>query len=199
MTKVIADITMSLDGYVTAPDAGPGQGLGRNGLPLHDWAIGESSDVDRAVLQRATRRSGAVVMGRRTFDVVDAPTGWSEEIAYGAAERPAELPPIFVVTHDAPSEVRLQRVFTFVTTGVRDAVDRARAAAGDRDVVVMGGGQVVWQAVRDGLVDELLLHVSPILLGGGTPLWEPDGVIRRWTQQDVVVSPLAVHITYTPR
>src|SRR3954469_12348009 len=102
MTKVIADITMSLDGYVTAPGAGPGQGLGRNGLPLHDWAIGEGSEVDRAVLQRATRRTGAVVMGRRTFDVVDAPTGWNKDIAYGARERPSELPRVFVVTHAAP-------------------------------------------------------------------------------------------------
>jgi dihydrofolate reductase len=196
VTKVIADITMSLDGYVTAPDAGPGQGLGRNGLPLHDWAIGKSSEVDRAVLQRATRRTGAVVMGRRTFDVVDAPTGWNDEIAYGAGERPSQLPPVFVVTHHAPSEVRLQRLFTFVTTGVRDAIDRARSAAGERDVVVMGGGQVVGQAVRDGLVDELVLHLSPILLGGGTPLWEPDGVIRRWKQHDVIVSLLAIHVTY---
>jgi dihydrofolate reductase len=199
MTRVIADITMSLDGYVTAADAGPGQGLGRNGLPLHDWAIGETSEVDRGVLQRAIRRTGAVVMGRRTFDVVDAPTGWNDEIAYGAGERPSQLPPVFVVTHDEPNAVRLQHVFTFVTTGVRDAIDRAQAAAGERDVVVMGGGQVVGQAVREGVVDELVIHLSPILLGGGTPLWEPDGVIRRWRQQDVVVSPLAIHITYVPR
>ena len=199
MTKVVADITMSLDGYVTAPDAGPGQGLGRNGLPLHDWAIGESSEEDRAVLQRATRRTGAVVMGRRTLDVVDGPTGWNEQRDYGAGERPAKLPPVFVVTHKPPNQVRLQRVFTFVTTGVQDAIDRARSAAGERDVVVMGGGQVVWQAVRDGLIDELVLHVSPILLGGGTRLWEPDGAIRRWRQQDVVVSPLAIHVTYVPR
>jgi dihydrofolate reductase len=119
---------MSLDGYVTAADAGPGQGLGRNGLPLHDWAIGETSEVDRGVLQRATRRTGAVVMGRRTFDVVDAPTGWNEEIAYGAGEHPSQLPPVFVVTHDEPNAVRLQHVLTFVTTGVRDAIDRAQAA-----------------------------------------------------------------------
>jgi len=103
------------------------------------------------------------------------------------------------VTHDEPNAVRLQHVFTFVTTGVRDAIGRAQAAAGERDVVVMGGGQVVGQAVREGLVDELVIHLSPILLGGGTPLWEPDGVIRRWRQQDVVVSPLAIHITYVPR
>src|SRR3954463_7445207 len=132
MTKVIADITMSLDGSVTAPDPGPGQGLGRDGLPLHDWAIGEGSDVDRAVLRRATLRTGAVVMGRRTFDIVDAPTGWNDEIAYGAGERPSQLPPVFVVTHDAPSDVRLRHLFTFVTTGVRDAVERARSAAGER-------------------------------------------------------------------
>ncbi len=198
MTKVIADITMSLDGYVTAPDPGPGRGLGRDGLPLHDWAIGESSDVDREVLRRATSRTGAIVMGRRTFDVVDAPSGWNEEIAYGAGERPAQLPPVFVVTHRAPSTVRLQRLFTFVTTGVREAIDQGRSAAGERDVFVMGGGQLVWQAVRDGLVDELTVHLSPILLGGGTPLWESDGVIRRWKQQDVVVSPLAIHVTYVP-
>jgi dihydrofolate reductase len=195
MGIVIADITMSLDGFVTGPDAGPGQGLGRDGMPLHDWAISDrQTDADREILRRATARTGAVIMGRNTFDVVDAPDGWSEEIAYGAAERPEALPPVFVLTHDPPAQVRLSELFRFATDGLQAAVAHAREAAGDRDVTVMGGGDVVRQVVEAGLADELIIHLSPILLGAGTPLWGDARI--ELVQRDVVVTGTATHITY---
>jgi dihydrofolate reductase len=193
MTNVIADITMSLDGFVTGPNAGPKAGLGDDGMPLHDWVF-KGHEVDEAVLAKATQRSGAVVMGRKLFDVVDGPDGWSDEIGYGAHN--VGRPPFFVVTHKPPAQVRLSLDFTFVTEGVAGAIHAARAVCPpDKDVVVMGGGNVIAQAIGQGVVDDVMLHVSPIVMGAGTPLWA--GVTRRQLRQtDVRVSPYATHITY---
>jgi dihydrofolate reductase len=195
MTKVIADITMSLDAFVTAPNAGPEAGLGDDGMPLHDWVF-RGHEIDQAVLAETTERSGAVVMGRKLFDVVDSPGGWGDDIGYGAHN--VGRPPFFVVTHAPPASRRLTNLdFTFVTGGVAAAIDQARAVCPpDKDVVVMGGGNVIAQALGAGLLDELTLHVSPIVFGGGTPLF--DGVGRRQLRQtDVRVSPYATHITYS--
>lgn len=192
MTKVVAEITVSLDGFVTGPDPGPEQGLGRDGEPLHAWVF-EGDDVDAAILRSSVEGTGAVVMGRRLFDIVDSPHGWSDDIGYGAGH--AAAPPFFVVTHGAPASVRLDLDFTFVTDGIASAIEQARSAAGDKDVVVMGGGDVIRQCVDEGLVDELRIHLSPILLGAGTPLFE--GCSRReLVQRDVTVSSRATHLTY---
>jgi len=194
MTKVVADITMSLDGFVTGPHAGPKAGLGNDGGPLHDWVF-HGHEVDEAVLADTMQRSGAVVMGRNLFDVVDGPDGWSDDMGYGAHR--VGRPPFVVVTHNQPAQVRLDLDFTFVTEGVAAAVDVARAVCPpDRDVVIMGGGNVIAQGIDQGLVDEMVLHVSPIVMGAGTPLWT--GVARRQLRQtDVRVSPYATHITYS--
>lgn len=194
MTKVVADISMSLDGFVTGPDPDPEHGLGAGGEPLHIWAVESDSDVDRRVLREATEATGAVVMGRRLFDIVDGPHGWSDEMGYGAAL--ATTPPFFVVTHSPPGAVRLGLRFTFVTDGIAAAVDQAGGAAGDKDVVVMGGADVVRQCVDLGLIDELRIHLAPILLGAGTPLFA--GCSRRQlVQRSARVSPYATHLTYT--
>jgi len=194
MTNVIADITMSLDGYVTGEGADPQHGLG-DAEELHAWVMDRDA-VDTEVLERATARSGAVVMGRRLFDVVDGPDGWSAEMGYGADL--AGTPPYFVVTHAAPATVRLADEvglrFTFVD-GIADAVARAGAAAGGRDVVIMGGGDVIAQAIEQRLVDELHLHIAPIIVGGGTPLF-PDGVRQQYRQGTVRSSRHALHVEY---
>src|SRR6478735_5670018 len=168
MPKVIADITMSLDGFVTGPDPDLEHGLGHGGEPLHEWVFSDN-EVDAQVLAESTERSGAVVMGRRLFDIIDGPHGWNDEVGYGAAQ--VGTPPFFVVTHAPPESMRLQLDFTFVPDGIASAIRRARAAAGTKDVVVMGGGDVVRQCVDDGLADELVLHLAPIVLGAGTPLF----------------------------
>src|SRR5919106_533341 len=111
MSTVVADISMSLDGFVTGPFS--------------------DDEVDRAVLAQATERSGAVVMGRNLFDIIDGPEGWSDEVGYGAGL--AATPPFFVVTHRRPASVRLGLRFTFCND-LRSAIDDARAAAGDKDV-----------------------------------------------------------------
>ena len=201
MTRVIADITVSLDGFVTGPDAGPGNGLGTGGKPLHQWVF-SGDPGDQRILEAATARSGAVVMGRRLFDVIDAPDGWSDELGYGATE--VGTPPFFVVTSAAPEHVRLTGLdWTFATTGLADAITAARESAeaqsaakgADLDVVVMGGGALISSAVASGLVDTLILHLSPVILGTGTPLFV-DAPRRTLTQREVVVTPNATHLTY---
>lgn len=196
MSKVIADITMSLDGYVTAPGADLEHGLGVGGEPIHAWVLEEPrSPVDETVLSQSFDRTGAVVMGRRLYDTVDGPHGWNDDIGYGYNQDQSAAPPCFVVTHEAPAEVRLKARFRFVTGGIAAAIDEAREAAGGKAVVIMGGADVIDQAMAAGLVDELRLHLSPIVVGGGTRLF---GLAYRATlrQREVTHSPRATHLVY---
>jgi dihydrofolate reductase len=201
MTRIIADISVSLDGFVTGPDPGPDNGLGTGGDALHTWAFSNDPD-DRRILREATARSGAVVLGRRLFDLVDGPQGWNDETGYGAGE--VGKPAFVVVTSSPPASVRLTDLdWTFVTTGLSDAVtaarERAEAASADRgedlDVVLMGGGAVIGSALSAGLVDVLALHLAPVVLGAGTPLFT-GGVPRTLVQRSVVPTSTATHLTY---
>jgi dihydrofolate reductase len=202
MSRVIADITMSLDGFVAAPGADLEHGLGIGGDGIHGWVLEQPrSAIDQAVLDRAFDDTGAVVMGRRLFDIVDGPDGWDDNVGYGHDQDQSVAPPCFVVTHEPPQHWRLGPRFRFVTGGVDAAVEQARAAAGERNVTVMGGADVINQCFTSGLVDELRLHVSPLLVGGGARLFAGVGATTL-VQRDVVVSPRATHFTYdvtTPR
>jgi dihydrofolate reductase len=194
MSKVVADITMSLDGYV-APRSVDSQRSPESVDELHAWVMNQDP-VDSEILERATAETGAVVMGRRLFDIVDAPNVWTKDMAYGA--QPAGTLPFFVVTHSVPEDVRLAREvgmrFTFVN-GLTAAIDEARIAAADGHVVIMGGGDVIGQAIESGLVDELHLHLAPMLLGGGTALFRV-GTRQQYRQRDVRPSSHAIHIIY---
>ncbi|WP_255955840.1 dihydrofolate reductase family protein [Streptomyces odontomachi] len=201
MTQIIADISLSLDGFVTGPDPGPDNGLGTGGAALHTWAFSKDPE-DRRVLREATARSGAVVLGRRLFDLVDGPNGWDDETGYGAGE--VGRPAFVVVTSAPPTTVRLTDLdWTFVTTGLPDAVttarERAEAAASDRgkdlDVVLMGGGATIGSAFDAGLVDVLTLHLAPVVLGAGTALFT-GGAPRGLRQRSVTVTSTATHLTY---
>jgi len=201
MTRILADISVSLDGFVTGPDPGPDNGLGIGGEALHTWALSDDPD-DHRILHEATRRSGAVVLGRRLFDVVDGPNGWNDETGYGAGE--VGKPAFVVVTSSPPASVRLTDLdWTFVTTGLSDAVavarDRAEAASSDSgedlDVVLMGGGATVGSALVAGLVDVLTLHLAPVVLGAGTPLFT-GGPPRTLIQRSVTATSTATHLTY---
>lgn len=195
MTIVVADISVSLDGFVTGPDAGPDNGLGTGGEPLHGWVLASEDPLDSDILDHSAERSGAVVMGRNLFDVVDAPSGWSDDMGDGAGQ--AARPPFFVVTHSPPADVRLGLDFRFVGD-VPTAIEQAKDVAGDKDVFLMGGGQIIRQSVDSGLVDELVLHLSPVVLGAGTPLFV--GATRReLVQREVRASRTAVHLTYDVR
>ena len=170
MTKVLAGITTSVDGYITGPHDGPGKGLGEGGERLHHWVFGgpwtydsgpkgEPAGEDAEWLAETTSRVGAVVGGRWTYE---AAGHWGGENPWGL--------PFFIVTHRTQDEPE-GGGFTFVS-GVGEAVQRARDAAGDRDVHVMGGGDVIRQALEAGLVDELTVIIAPITLGGGKRLFE---------------------------
>ncbi|WP_020109879.1 dihydrofolate reductase family protein [Nocardia sp. 348MFTsu5.1] len=193
MTRIIADISVSVDGYVTGPGAGPDNGLGDGGEALHTWAFSDDPD-DRLVLSEGTARSGAVILGRRLFDIVDGPGGWDNEVGYGAGE--VGRPPFVVVTSSPPESMRLTELdWTFVTTGLSDAVAAARERAGDLDVVLMGGGATIGSAIAAGLVDVLSLHVAPVVLGAGTPLFT-GGPTRTLVQRSVTATSTATHVIY---
>src|SRR5689334_2496200 len=108
--RVVVDITMSLDGYVTAPGADIEHGLGVGGEALHTWVFSETPR-EQAILATTFKRTGAVVMGRRLFDIVDGPHGWSDEVGYGARQDQSAAPPVFVLTHEPPGKVRLEGRF----------------------------------------------------------------------------------------
>src|SRR4051794_35848994 len=170
MTKVLAAITTSVDGYVAGPDDGPGKGLGEGGERLHYWVFGgpwtyddeprgEPTGEDAAWLSEAFSRIGAVVGGRWTYEAAER---WGDQNPWGL--------PFFIVTH-RPQEEPPGGAFTFVD-GVEEAVARARGAAGDKDVHLMGGADVIRQALAAGLVDELTIIVAPVILGGGKHLFD---------------------------
>jgi dihydrofolate reductase len=170
MTSVLAGITTSVDGYITGPDDGPGKGLGEGGERLHYWVFGGPwsydnepeggpSGDDADWLNEMSAKVGAVVGGRWTYE---AAGHWGGENPWGI--------PFFIVTH-RPEEEPEGKGFTFVS-GVEEAIERAREAAGDKDVHVMGGADVIRQALDAGLVDELSIIVAPVVLGGGKRLFE---------------------------
>lgn len=201
MTRIVADISISLDGFVTGPDPGADNGLGTGGEALHIWAFSDDPD-DRQILREATARSGAVILGRTLFDIVDGPHGWDDATGYGAGE--VGKPAFVVVTGSPPESVRLSDLdWTFVTTGLPDAIstarERAEAASKERgrdlDVVLMGGGATIGTALAASLVDELQIHLSPVVLGAGTPLFT-GGAPLTLTQRSVTVTSTATHLRY---
>jgi dihydrofolate reductase len=196
MTKIVSGITTSLDGYVTGPNDGPGKGLGEGGERLHWWvfggpwtyesgARGEPVGVDKQVLDEAFARIGAVVGGRSTYEAAGA---WGGQNPFGV--------PFFIVTHRPQDAPPADAGFRFVD-GLEEAVARAREAAGGRDVSVMGGADVIRQALRAGLVEELSISIAPVVLGAGKRLFD-DG-FRETLQLEhlrVLQSPFATHISY---
>ncbi len=194
MTKVTAGITMSVDGYIAGPDDGPEKGLGEGGERLHYWvfggpwtydseARGEATGEDAAWLEQAISRLGAVVGGRWTYE---AARHWGDENPWGL--------PFFIVTH-RPDEEPEGGAFIFVD-GVAEAIARAREAAGGKDVSVMGGADVIRQALEAGLVEELTIIVAPVVLGGGKRLFEGFTTPLDLEHIGVRQSPFATFIDY---
>ena len=189
MGKVLMEITMSLDGYVAGPDDRPGQEMGRGGEALHEWMFaGESADdTDRRETDHFGT-VGALVMGRRMVDLGIGP--WGEEPPFHA--------PCFVVTH-RPAETIVKKggtSYVFVTDGIEAAMAQAREAAGEQDVMVNGGADIDRQYLNAGLIDEIRLHLAPIVLGGGTPLFAGVRTDLRLVPVQATHGPLATHLTY---
>ncbi|MET7395543.1 dihydrofolate reductase family protein [Dactylosporangium sp. NPDC005572] len=174
MGNVVLSVSLSLDGFSAGPDISVERPMGDGGERLHEWLF--DSDSDRAVAADATSptgvdaqvarelfaATGAVVVGRRTFDVgVDL---W--------ADTPFPVP-CFVLTHEPREQLVMKSAaFTFVTDGVERALELARASAGDKDVLVMGGARTAQQFIRAGLVDEVQIQLVPVLLGAGARLFD---------------------------
>jgi dihydrofolate reductase len=160
VSKVLVYASMSLDGYVAGPDVSVDNPMGVGGERLHEWMLSDPTPSDRALAEGIHAETGAVVLGRRTFDIG---LGLWEDVPYPV--------PSFVVTHEArPDLPQRSGTFSFVA-GVEAAIERATAAAGERSVTVMGA-DVQRQALAGGLVDEVMIGLVPILLGGGAKLFD---------------------------
>jgi dihydrofolate reductase len=189
MSKVFFDISMSLDGFMTAANQRPEEPLGDGGQQLHQWAFGDDRR-DREVLTRGVSGTGAVIAGRRTYD--DSVAWWGADGPTG----PARVP-VFVLCHDVPEGVPEGGVYSFVTDGIERALEHARAVAGDKDVTVMGGADTGQQYLRAGLVDELSIHLIPVLFGSGTRMFEHLGDQHiRLEHAGVVQTAAATHLRF---
>jgi dihydrofolate reductase len=187
MAQVICDMSMSLDGYVTGPNDSRENPFGDGAGMLHDWIFAAATDEDRALLQQMLDDLGAIVMGRRSFDKNEGDGGWGDGGPIGDT-------PCFVVTHHEPATSH-PSVYTFVTDGVASAIEQARAAAGDK-VVGLHGATVMQQGLPLGLVDEIRVHVIPVLLGGGTPLFAQLDSAVGLERTFVLATPAATHLRF---
>jgi dihydrofolate reductase len=186
MAKLILDISMSLDGFVAGPNQTLDEPLGENGERLHEWAVatktfrerhgrpGGETNVDDEIVREGLANTGATVMGRRMFSGGEGP--WEEDPNADAwwGDDPPFHHPVFIVTHHPREPITKAggTTFTFVTDGIEAALEQARSAAGDRDVAVGGGANVAQQYLAAWLLDELRIHVAPVLLGDGFRLFE---------------------------
>jgi dihydrofolate reductase len=211
MGKLTLDISMSLDGYIAGPNQTLEEPLGEGGEGLHEWVFGLKSwrerhglaggetNVDSEVVEESIRNTAATVMGRRMFSGGEGP--WQDDPNADAwwGDDPPFHHPVFVLTHHAREPLTKQggTTFTFVTDGIQAALEQARAAAGDRDVAVAGGADVAQQYLKAGLLDELQLHLVPVLLGDGVRLLDLTGAPVRLERTRVIESPTGVtHLRY---
>jgi dihydrofolate reductase len=207
------DISMSLDGFIAGPNQTLENPLGEGGERLHDWAFkvaswrerhgleGGETNRDSEIVQEGVDATGAVVMGRRMFSGGEGP--WEADPNADAwwGDDPPFHVPVFVLTKHPRETVVKQggTSFTFVTDGIEAALEQARTAAGDKDVLLAGGANVVQQYLQAGLLDELQIHVSPVLLGDGVRLFDnlgPESLELEITR--VVESPGVTHLRYRP-
>jgi dihydrofolate reductase len=185
--SVLLTFTMSLDGFIAGPNVSKAYPMGEGGESLHEWLFkGSASEPDASMSREMLERGGATVLGKRTY-VVGLPH-WND------TPYPT---PSFVLTHEkrAPQAMK-SASFVFVNDGIASAVEQARFAAGEKDVILMGA-EVSRQALRAGLVDEIFIQLSPLLLGGGTRLFEGLDVARiRLDNTRTVASPCVTHLRY---
>jgi dihydrofolate reductase len=213
MSKLKLDITTSLDGFVAGPNITLENPLGEGGELLHEWIIGLASwremhgqtggerNADDDLYREGLSKNGAVIMGRRMFSGGEGPGPWEDDPKADGwwGDDPPFHVPVFILTHHERETVPKEggTTYTFVTDGIESALDRARAAAGDRDILIAGGADVAQQYLKARLLDEIQLHVAPLLLGDGVRLFDglgPDDV--KLELADVVESPKVTHVRY---
>jgi len=201
MGIVTAHMSMSLDGFIAGPNAGAGNPLGDGGARIQQWMFdlasfreiqgltGGETNADDEELRERFAPTGAVVMGKRMFDEGEEPWG----------DNPPFRMPVFVVTHDAREELVKEggTTFTFVTEGIESALNQAKAAAGDKNVNIAGGADTVQQFIKAGLLDELEIHLAPLLFGQGIRLFDRMGPEHIELENiRVVDSPRVTHLRF---
>jgi dihydrofolate reductase len=208
--KVRFQIAISLDGYVAGPNQSEENPIGEGGMQLHEWVFGleawrrehglEGGDTNpsSAVVEAANENVGAIVMGRNMFG--GGPGPWDPDWHGWWGDDPPYHVPVYVITHHArePLEKQGGTTFHFVTDGIEAALQQAHEAAGEQDVAIAGGADVIRQYLRAGLVDEMQLHVAPVLLGDGERLLEGlGGAGLEFEQTSAIGAPGVTHLTYS--
>jgi dihydrofolate reductase len=207
MGSVTCQISISLDGFVAGPNQSLENPIGEGGMRLHQWLFDTASwreqqgleggvrTADSEVVETLVKSVGAYIMGRKMFGGGDGP--WDETWKGWWGDEPPYHTPVFVLTHHARRPVPMGggTTFTFVTEGIESALEQARSAAGDKDIVIAGGAHAVQQYIAAGALDELYLHIVPVVLGAGERLLENvgDPTLR---PINVVASPAVTHIKY---
>jgi dihydrofolate reductase len=213
MARLKLDISVSLDGFVAGPDQTLDEPLGEGGELLHEWVVavaswreqhgksGGDTGIDDEVATEVVESTGATVMGRRMFSGGEGP--WKDDPKADGwwGDDPPFHHPVFILTHHAREPVTKEggTMYTFVTDGIEAALEQARAAAGDKDVAVGGGASVAQQYLKTGLLDEIQLHVVPVLLGHGVRLFgnHLESGPRKLERSRVLASPTGVvHVRY---
>ena len=211
MAKLICDISTSLDGFVAGPNQTLEQPLGEGGESLHGWLFatkawrephgltGGEDNADSRLFEEHLRSIGATIMGRRMFS--GGAGHWENDPNADSwfGDDPPFHHPVFILTHHARERVAKEggSTYTFVTDGIESGLKQARAAAGDRDVTIGGGASVVQQYLAAGLLDEIQIHVAPVLLGGGVRLFDQLGPTRPKLEcTRVIESPAVTHLRY---
>ena len=209
MSKVRVHISSSLDGYVAGPNQSQEEPLGEGGESLHDWLVvlkawrepagmeGGEENASSPVVRESHANVGAEIMGRGKF----GPAGrgpWGDDPWQGWwGDEPPFHKPVFVLTHHQREPLQLSdTTFTFVTDGIEAALAQAKEAAGENDVFIGGGADVINQYLAAGLVDELELHVVPIVLGGGARLFEGIGQDLKLEEVRALEAPGVAHLKY---
>jgi dihydrofolate reductase len=207
MNAVTSQISISLDGLIAGPNQSMDHPLGEGGMRLHEWVFvtdswrkqhgqeGGERNLDSEVVEKLVQGVGAYIMGRKMFGGAEG--AWDESWTGWWGDDPPFHVPVFVLTHHEREPLPMQggTTFTFVTDGIESALRQARAAAGDKDVAIAGGASAIRQYLAAGLLDELHLHIVPILLGAGERLLEDVGD-PTLEPVEVVASPAVTHVKY---
>jgi len=187
MGKVIAEITMSLDGYIAGTGISRKQPMGTNGEKLHEWLFNKVTEADKQWVDHLQKSSGAVITGNHTYTIA-IDDAWKAVSPFDA--------PAFVVCHSLPQ--KQVDGFTYVTAGIQEALKLAKETAEERNVWVMGGANTIQQYLKAKLVDELRIHIAPVLLMQGTRLFDNTGHnMVELVKNSVTETPAALHLVFT--
>ena len=186
MQKVISNITMSLDGFIAGPGISRQHPMGQNGVRLHNWIFNDKTAIDANILNEVMESSGAVIVGSRTY-ITAIDDAWGGESPFSV--------PCFVVCHHLPEKPVAG--FTYVTDGIETAFNKAKAVAGDKNIWIMGGANIIQQYLQAKLLDSLHIHIAPVLFASGTRLFDQIGIDQiELNKINVIDTPGATHILY---